>query len=130
MSPIHMSKLESAIRIGIKFYEAFNRHDVAGMIALMSEDCVFEAAYPAPGGTVYSGKTASAQFWQDFFNRWPEAHSTIEEVFGFAYRCILRWRCEPGDHPDSQGLLRGVDIFQVKNDQITEMLSYVKGSMN
>jgi len=123
-----MSKVESAIRTGLKFNEAFNRHDVSGMLSLMSEDCVFESAYPAPGGIVYSGKPAIAQFWQDFFNRSPQAHIKIEEVFGFAYRCILRWRYDPGERADGRGWIRGVDIYQVKNDQITEMLSYIKGS--
>ena len=67
MSPIRMSKVESAIRIVLEFNEAFNRHDMAGMMQLMSEDCVFENMHPAPDGTVYSGKEAITQFWQDFF---------------------------------------------------------------
>ena len=68
MSPIRMSKIEGAIRVVLAFNEAFNRHDVAGMMQLMSDDCVFENTAPAPDGTVYSGKEAVTQFWQDFFS--------------------------------------------------------------
>ena len=46
MSPIRMSKLESAVRVVLEFNEAFNRHDVAGMMQLMSDDCVFEETFP------------------------------------------------------------------------------------
>ncbi len=75
MSPIRMSRVEEAIRAVLAFNEAFNRHDVAGMMALMSEDCVFENTAPAPDGTLYSGKEAVTQFWQDFFREFaPGPH--------------------------------------------------------
>jgi hypothetical protein len=38
MSPIRMSRLESAMRLVLAFNEAFNRHDVAGMLQLMSDE--------------------------------------------------------------------------------------------
>ena len=69
MSPARMEKIKSAIRVVLEFNEAFNRHDVAGMMRLMSDDCVFENTDPAPDGTVYSGKEAVTQFWQGFFRR-------------------------------------------------------------
>ena len=78
-----MSRLEAAIRVVLEFNEAFNRHDVAGMMQLMSDDCVFENTDPAPDGAVYSGKEAVTQFWQDFFRELPNAHIEIEEIFGF-----------------------------------------------
>ena len=62
MSPARMSRLESAIRVVLEFNEAFNRHDVAGMMQLMSDDCIFENTNPAPDGAVYSGKEAVTRF--------------------------------------------------------------------
>ncbi len=73
MSPTRMAKLESAIRVVLEFNEAFNRHDVAGLMQLMSDDCTFENTVPAPDGAVYSGKEAVTQFWQDFFRESPHA---------------------------------------------------------
>jgi ketosteroid isomerase-like protein len=92
MSPIRMSKAESAIRIVLEFNEAFNHHDVAGMAQLMSDGCVFENTDPAPDGAVYSGKEVVTQFWQNFFHASPLAHIEIEEIFGFGIRCIMRWK--------------------------------------
>ena len=127
MSPIRMSKIESSLRIVLEFNEAFNRHDVPAMMKLMSADCVFENTAPAPDGTVYSGKEAVKQFWQDFFRESPHAYIEIEEIFGLGLRCIMRWKYEWVDEAGQKGHVRGVDIFQVKDGFIHEKLSYVKG---
>ena len=127
MSPIRMSRIESAMRLVLAFNEAFNRHDVAGMMQLMSEDCVFENTVPAPDGAVYLGKEAVTQFWQDFFLESPQAHIEIEEIFGLDKRCVMRWRYDWTDMTGEERHVRGVDIFKVQDGLICEKLSYVKG---
>jgi hypothetical protein len=128
MSPIRMSKIEGSLRTVLEFNEAFNRHDVAGMMKLMSEDCVFENTSPAPDGTVYSGKAAVTQFWQEFFRESPQAHIEIEEAFGLGLnRCVMRWKYSWVDATNNKGHVRGVDIFEVKEGLISQKLSYVKG---
>jgi steroid delta-isomerase-like uncharacterized protein len=122
-----MSKLESAMRLVLEFNEAFNRHDVPGMMRLMSEDCVFENTDPAPDGTIYSGKEAVTAFWQEFFRESPHAHIDIEEIFGLGSRCIMRWKYSWMDGSGQEGHVRGVDVFQVKEGLISEKFSYVKG---
>jgi steroid delta-isomerase-like uncharacterized protein len=122
-----MAKLEAAMRIVLEFNEAFNRHDVAGMMRLMSEDCVFENISPAPDGAVYSGKEPVTRFWQDFFRESPNARIEIEEIFGMGMRCIMRWKYNWVDTEGKKGHVRGVDIFRVRDGLICEKLSYVKG---
>jgi predicted SnoaL-like aldol condensation-catalyzing enzyme len=122
-----MSRLEAATRVVLEFNEAFNRHDVAGMMQLMSDDCIVENSYPAPDGTVYTGKEAVTQFWHDFFGESPQAHLKIEEIFGFGERCIMRWRYSWADVAGEEGHVRGVDIFRVRRGLICEKSSYVKG---
>ena len=127
MSPARMSKLEASTRLVLEFNEAFNRHDVAGMMKLMSDECIFENTYPAPDGNVYAGKETVTQFWRDFFRESPQAHIEIEEVFGLGERCIMRWRYSWVDVEGKQGHVRGVDLFRVREGFILEKLSYVKG---
>ncbi|NJC95570.1 MAG: nuclear transport factor 2 family protein [Anaerolineales bacterium] len=127
MSPARMEKVESAIRLVLAFNDAFNQHDVPGMMQLMSDDCVFENTYPAPDGTTYSGKEAVTRFWVDFFRDSPIAHIEIEEIFGMGNRCIMRWRYEWVDDTGEKGHVRGVDIYQVREGLISGKLSYVKG---
>lgn len=125
--PTRLAKIEAAVRLVLQFNEAFNQHDVAGMMQLMSDACVFENTYPAPDGTRYSGQEAVTQFWQDFFRESPHAHIEIEEIFGFGNRCVMRWRYSWAEAPEQGGHVRGVDIFQVQDGLISEKLSYVKG---
>jgi predicted SnoaL-like aldol condensation-catalyzing enzyme len=127
MSPARMAKIELAMSIVLEFNEAFNRHDVSGMMRLMSDDCVFENTDPAPDGTVYSGKEAVTQFWRDFFRESPQAQIEIEEIFGLGNRCIMRWKYHWVDAAGKRGHVRGVDIFQIKEGLISEKFSYVKG---
>lgn len=122
-----LSKIESAIRVVLAFNEATNRHDVAGMMQLMSDDCVFENTTPSPDGTAYAGKEAVTRFWQDFFRESPHAHFETEEIFGLGKRCVVRWRYDWVDATGAPGHVRGVDIFRVKDGLICEKLAYVKG---
>lgn len=122
-----MAKIETAVRVVLDFNDAFNRHDVASMMQLMSDDCVFENTNPAPDGTVYAGKEAVTRFWQDFFQNSPHAHIEIEEIFGLGLRCVMRWRYSWLDDAGQPGHIRGVDLFQLKHGLICAKLSYVKG---
>ena len=122
MSPARMSKIEASVRTVMEFNDAFNRHDVTGMMQLTSDDTVFENTHPSPDGTKFSGKDAVTKFWDDFFRESPNAHIDIEEIFGFGNRCVMRWSYTWGD-----GHVRGVDVFKLKDGLISEKLSYVKG---
>lgn len=122
-----MSRLETAVRIVLDFNEAFNRHDIPGMMQLMSNDCHFENTTPAPDGAVYIGQEAIALFWQTFFAQSPQAHIQVEDIFGLGFRCVMRWRYAWVDAADQAGHVRGVDIYQLRNGLISEKLSYVKG---
>lgn len=127
MSPTHLARLESAVRLVLEFNDALNLHDVAAMMQRMTDDCVFENTAPAPDGTVFAGKEAVTQFWQDFFRASPHAHIDIEEIFGFGDRCVMRWRYSWVDEAGQPGHVRGVDVYRVRGNAICEKLSYVKG---
>ncbi len=124
MSPIRLSRFESAVRVVLAYQEAFNRHDLASMMQHLSDDCLLESCGPIPDGAVCEGKEAVAHFWQAFFRDLSQAHSEIEEIFGLGERCVMRWRCHRGGESDH---LRGVDIFRVRDGLIRGQLSYVKG---
>ena len=123
MCPARMERVESGIRTVIAFNEALNRHDISGMLQLLSDDSVFENT----DGMVYRGKAAISQFWQYFIQQSPQAHFKIEEVFGYGVRCIMRWRYDWVDASGNPKHVRGVDLYRVQNSLIVEKLSYVKG---
>ncbi len=127
MSPIRMSRIESAVRVVIELIDALNRHDTAVITRLLSDDVILECAGPAPAGTVYTGKAGVTGYYEVFFRNTPYARIEIEEIFGSGNRCVARWRNERSGAGGESKNIRGVDIFRVKNGFICEILSYIKG---
>jgi ketosteroid isomerase-like protein len=107
-----------------RFNEAFNRHDVDGIMALMTEDCVFENTLPPPDGERFEGAAQVRGFWERFFSATPAARFEAEEILGAGDRCVVRWVF----HWDNRGgHVRGVDVLRVRDGRVAEKLSYVKG---
>jgi ketosteroid isomerase-like protein len=110
-----------------QFNEAFNRHDVTAIMALMTDDCVFENTSPAPDGERYEGRTAVRGFWERLFASSPQAHFATEDMFAAGDRCAVRWRYTWRDSTGKEGHVRGADVFRVRDGKVAEKLSYVKG---
>jgi ketosteroid isomerase-like protein len=92
-----------------RFNDVFNRHDVDGVMALMTADCVFENTLPAPDGERFEGAVAGFE---------------TEEVFGVGDRAVVRWVFR---WDDQGGHVRGVDVLRVRDGRVAEKLAYVKG---
>jgi ketosteroid isomerase-like protein len=105
-----------------RFNEAFNRHDVDAVMALMTDDVIFENTYPPPDGERFTGQAAVRGFWERFFVGAPNARFESEDQFAAGDRAVVRWRYSWGD-----GHIRGVDVFRVRDGKVAEKLSYVKG---
>ena len=107
-----------------RFNDAFNRHDVGAVMACMTPDCVFENTFPAPDGERFEGAAAVRGFWERFFQSTPAARFETEELFAAGDRCVVRWLFR---WDDAGGRVRGVDVIRVRDGQVAEKLSYVKG---
>lgn len=110
-----------------QFNEAFNRHDVEAIMAMMTDDCLFENTFPAPDGERFQGQTAVCRFWQDFFDASPRSNFEIEEIFFCEERAVQRWVYRWLDADGVDGHVRGVDLFRFRDGKIAEKISYVKG---
>ena len=128
MSPTRMSKLESALRAALAFYDALNQHDIAAMMQLVSADSIFEDFSPAPDGGIYTGRQAITHYWENFFQSSPQAHVKIEDASGMGNRCIVRWRYEWEDAAGQKHHLRGVDLIKEADGLITEKRAYAKST--
>ena len=107
-----------------RFNDAFNRHDVDAVMAVMTDDCVFESTAP-PHGERHEGQAAVRAFWEQFFTSSPTSHFDAEEVIVTGDRCVVRWiHTWSGDAP---GSVRGVDVITVRDGKVAEKLAYVKG---
>ncbi|HKG24479.1 MAG TPA: nuclear transport factor 2 family protein [Thermomicrobiales bacterium] len=109
------------------FNDALNRHDVDAVMALTTDDCVFENTWPAPDGERYEGQPAVRAFWERLIAESPSAHFEIEELFASGDRATQRWRYTWVDSQDVPGHIRGVDVFRIRDGKVAEKLAYVKG---
>ena len=105
-----------------RFAEAFGRGDVDAIMALMTDDCVFESTGPAPEGERHEGAPAVRKVWEKLFGETPSPRFETEESWTGGDRGFLRWRFSwEGGH------VRGVDVLRFRDEKIAEKLSYVKG---
>jgi uncharacterized protein (TIGR03086 family) len=104
------------------FNDAFNRHDVDAVMALMTDDCVFDTTEPAPDGRRFAGQQEVRAEWERLFAAAPTARFDAEEIVAAGDRAVVRWVYDFG-----HGHVRGVDVLQVRDGRVAEKLSYVKG---
>jgi ketosteroid isomerase-like protein len=110
-----------------RFNDALNRHDVDAVMALMTDDCIFENTYPAPDGERFTGQAAVRGFWEGMLRDSPTAHFETEELFAHGDRCTVRWRYTYASADGGTGHIRGADIFRVRDGKVAEKFAYVKG---
>ena len=109
------------------FNAAFNSRDVDAIMALMTDDVIFENTGPAPNGERHVGQPAVRECWERLFAAAPETSFTTEDVFAAGDRCLVRWVYQWGGAGATPGHVRGVDIFRVRDGKVAEKLAYVKG---
>ena len=112
-------------RVVDAFLSAFNRRDVDGIMALMTDDCVYESAAPAPDGTHLVGQQAVRKAWEQLFQGRPDVVFDGEETFVAGDRAVARWIMR-WTADGKQQHVRGLDIFRVEGGKIANKLAYLK----
>jgi len=113
---------DAAVRAVVdRFNDAWGSHDLDATLALITDDCVFDATGPAPDGKRCEGKAAIREAWAPIFAD-PATVFTVESSFTANDRLVQLWR-----YDWNGGHVRGIDVFMVRGDLVAEKLSYVKG---
>jgi len=110
-----------------RFARAFASGDVDTIMALMTDDCVFESTAPAPDGQRVEGSAAVRAVWEDLFTHTLDARFTTEEMWAGDGRGVLRWRFDWTGSEGEPCHVRGVDAVKLREGKVSEKLSYVKG---
>ena len=103
------------------FSSAFGSGDVDAIMALMTEDVVFEDTSPPDGGR-HSGQDAVREAWTALFTGNPDGRFVTEHAVIAGDRAAYQWVYDWGD-----GHVRGIDLFKVREGKVAEKFSYVKG---
>src|ERR1043166_18889 len=85
----HDPSADTTLAVIDRFNTAFNRHDVDAVMALMTDDCVFETTGPGPDGKRCEGQAAVRAAWVDFFAASPTDAFTAEEMFAAGDRGVV-----------------------------------------
>ena len=109
------------------FADAFNRHDADGIMAFMTEDCVFEAsAGPDICGARYAGRDAVRGAFAEVWTAFPDAHWGNARHFVQGDRGVTEWTFT-GTRPDGTRVeVHGCDVFTFRAGRIALKNSYRK----
>lgn len=110
-----------------RFSAAFGAGDIDAVMALMTDDCVFESTSPAPDGVRHAGAGAVRRVWEELFAGTTDPSFSQEEAFVCEDRGVLRWRFSWTGPDGVPGHVRGVDVLRFREGKVAEKLSYVKG---
>jgi ketosteroid isomerase-like protein len=110
----------SPLHVVNAFGAACNAHDLDAALRLCADDMVFESTAP-PDGQRVVGPTGIREIWQPIFED-PSTHVEVEDTIvagdQIVQRCRYSW---------SDGHVRAIDVYRVRDGQIVEKVSYVKG---
>ena len=115
------AQMQDALSVVEAFGEAWAAHDLDAVLALITDDCIFDATGPAPDGRTHVGRDAIRDAWRNIFAD-TASQFDAEETFDCEDRVVQRWR-----YSWDGGHIRGVDLFTVRGGKVAAKLSYVKG---
>jgi ketosteroid isomerase-like protein len=109
------------VTVAEAFAAAWDAQDLERVLALVTDDCVFESARPGTNGERVQGREELRRVWAPSFVPSDTAMETEATFAAEGGRVVQLWRFVAGDH-----VVRGVDVLRVRDGRICEKLGYVK----
>lgn len=109
------------------FAAAWNKHDVAGLMACMADDCVFEAAAgPEVAGTRHVGREAVRRAYAAVFEAYTDARWNHPRHFVAGTRAVSEWTFTGTTRDGAKVEVNGCDVFTLRGTKIVVKNSYRK----
>lgn len=107
--------------------DAFNRHDLGGIMACFAEDAVFESPRgPDPWGTRFVGKVAVREGLAKRFEAIPDVHYGQDRHFVCGDRGVSEWLLTGTTTAGERVEVRGCDLWEFRDGLIVRKDSYWK----
>lgn len=108
-------------------FDAFNRHDVDGVMAFFSADCVFNAVGgPEVFGTRFAGVEAIRNAFAATFAAMPDAHWDHHGHLVQGDRALSEWVFTGTNADGTRIEADGCDIFTVRDGKIVRKQAFRK----
>lgn len=110
-----------------RFNDAWNRHDVGTIMAMMTDDCVFETvAGREATGKRYVGRDAVRAGVENVFRLIPDVQFIDGRTWGCGDRACSEWLMTGTDLNGKRIEARGVDLYELRDGKVARKDSYLK----
>lgn len=100
-------------------FDAFNRHDIEGVMAHFAQDCVFyTVAGPEVFGSKVEGREAVALALANVWKQMPDARWDHHGHFVHGDRAVSEWTFSGTDRDGSRIEAKGADLFTLRDGKI------------
>lgn len=107
--------------------QAFNRHDLDGVMSRMTQDCVFlTAAGPEPEGLRFAGQAAVRSAFEKAVADMPDAQWNDPVHIIDGERAVTEWRFSCTMPDGCKKDVEGLDVFQVRGGKIAVKSTFRK----
>ena len=111
-----------------QFNTVWNGHDLEGILAMMTDDVVFEASFGKdPWGTRTVGKAATREMLADMFDRIPDIRWDEIRHFARPELAVVEWLTTGTPRGGTRYEVEGCDILTLRDGKIAAKRSYRKG---
>ena len=112
------------------FADAFNAHDLEGIMLHMTDDCIFEAsAGPDYNGEKFTGQDQVKNAFKDVFETFPDAHWDNPGHLISGSRGLSEWIFSGTKADGTRVEVTGCDLFTFKGGKIAIKNSYRKNRL-
>jgi steroid delta-isomerase-like uncharacterized protein len=115
------------LRLLDRFADGWNRHDLDALMAMMTDDCVFDAsAGPQAEGQRSEGQPAVRAAYAAVFDAFPDAHWAGARHFVVGNRGVSEWTFTGTQRDGRRVEVAGCDLFTFRDGRIAIKNSYRK----
>ena len=115
------------LRLLDELFEAFNAHDAAMVVALMTEDCIFEtAAGPQVFGARHVGRHAVKAAFEAVWAGLPDVSWTVTGHFIAGDRAVSEWIFRATQADGARIEVEGCDLFTLRDGRIAVKKAFRK----
>jgi len=113
-----------------RFNTVWNGHDLDGILAMMTDDVVFEASFGKdPWGARVAGRTAVREFLEDMFRRIPDVRWDEIRHYAAPELAVVEWLTTGTPRGGTRYEVQGCDVLALRNGKIAAKRSYRKGQL-
>lgn len=113
-----------------RFNTVWNGHDIEGILAMMTDDVLFEASFGKdPWGSRVVGKAAVRDFLGDMFARIPDIRWDETRHFAAPELAVVEWITTGTPRGSGRFETHGCDILALRDGRIAAKRSYRKASL-